>query len=550
MPRPRSLLVLLGNHLFPPAGVAMALGLKRTGDLASLPIYMAEDLGLCTYARHHKQKITLFLAAMRAHADTLRDLGCAVHYEPLHDDGRRNRRDYETKLADHLDTLDPPAEELIVFEIEDRWFRERFERFADRRGLTLRVLPSPMFLTPRAEFANYLEDAGVDPHRIDTSTTATTGTPSKRPYLARFYERQRRRLGVLIDDRGKPRGGKWSYDDENRKPLPKSVAIPDTPAVGPTDHVRDVAALVEKHFADHPGHLDPDDWLWPTTRRQALAWLDRFLDERFSLFGDYEDALSGRGDFLFHSLLAAPLNLGLITPRETLDRALEAAEVNDVPLNALEGFVRQLIGWREFVRGIDHHFGHQQAGANAWNHTRSLTDHWWAADTGLPPLDAAIAKVLRHGWTHHIERLMVLANLMNLCEIEPGQVYDWFMAMYVDSADWVMGPNVYGMGLMSDGGVFATKPYICGSNYLIKMSDHTKADAATPLPWLADEAGVEAGWGDVIDGLYWRFIDRHRAFFEANPRMSVMPRSLDKLKPDRRRRIFNAAEAFLQYRTA
>jgi deoxyribodipyrimidine photolyase-related protein len=231
---------------------------------------------------------------------------------------------------------------------------------------------------------------------------------------------------------------------------------------------------------------------------------------------------------VFHSALSPCLNLGLLTPDEVVNAVLERHEAQDLPLASIEGFVRQVIGWREFVRGIYRVFGDEQESSNFWDHQRGLTDDWYQGTTGIAPLDDAIKTSLRLGWAHHIQRLMVLGNLMTLCEIRPADAWRWFMEMYVDSSEWVMGPNVYGMGIFSDGGVFATKPYICGSNYLLKMSDYSRGD-----------------WCDTVDGLYWRFIDKHREFFASNPRLALMPKALDRLNEDRRETIFIAAETFL-----
>lgn len=497
------LLVVLGNQLFPVAFVR-DLGVQR--------VFMAEDAGLCTYIKHHKLKIVLFLSAMRSYADDLRDAGLEVHYTRLEDqpDGAK-APSYEQKLGQYLDQH-KPIDTLVHYEIEDKFFEHRLATFAGKRGLAQRELQSPMFVTTRQQFAEYLDDA------------------KGKPFMARFYQKQRKRLGIMIDADGKPSGGKWSYDADNRKKLPKKITIPETKYASPTDHVRDVVKLVNDRFADHPGTLDDLSDVWfPTTRRQALWWLREFLEYRFNDFGDYEDALSDRGDWLWHSVLSPVMNLGLITPEEIMERALEHAEENSTPLNSLEGFVRQIIGWREFIRGIYQNYSDVEEKENSFNHHRKMKPCWFTGDTGMPPLDDAIKKALRLGWTHHIERLMVLSNFMNLCEIQPKQAHDWFMQMFVDSSDWVMGPNVYGMGLRSDGGIFSTKPYVCGSNYLLKMSDqYGKGD-----------------WCEVADGLYWRFIDKERAFFESNPRMAVMTKNLDKMDPERKHRIFTKAGQFI-----
>ncbi|MEO0513818.1 MAG: cryptochrome/photolyase family protein [Planctomycetota bacterium] len=506
-----TLVVVLGNQLFPFAEF-------KNARLRDTRFFMAEDVGLCTYVKHHQQKIVLFLAAMRSYADELRSQGCDVHYESLDDQsGTALQTKYETKLSRFAEGQG--IKRLVMFEIEDKFFEERIEAFAQEQGWELEFLESPMFVTPREVFADYLDSSG--------------GGSGGRPFMAKFYEQQRKRLGVMVDDDGKPAGGLWSFDGDNRKKLPKKVEVPKTQWAKPTEHVAAVKRLVAERFGDHPGTMAEGDTFWlPTTRRQALGWLRDFLADRFRDFGPYEDALSNRDDVLFHSALSPMMNLGLLTPREIVGRALEYAEDSggEIPLNSLEGFVRQIIGWREFIRGIYQNYDAKQSQANFWNHTRTLKPCWYDATTGLPPLDDAIDKARRLGWNHHIERLMVMANLMNLCEVLPGDAHRWFMQMYVDSSDWVMGPNVYGMGLMSDGGIFATKPYICGSNYLVKMSDSYKK---------SDD------WCEIVDGLYWRFVDKHRDFFAGNARLSMMLGTLNKMNDERKHRIFTKADQFI-----
>jgi deoxyribodipyrimidine photolyase-related protein len=482
------MLVILGNQLFP---------LQHLPPAGSMPVFMAEDVGLCTYEKHHQQKIVLFLAAMRSYAEELRDAGYEVHYVEL---DTADKRPYESKLADALS-----SDKLVHFEIEDRAMECRLIDFAESNALSREELSSPMFTCSREQFAEFA--AG-----------------KSRLLMADFYRQQRLRLDVLVDD-GQPAGGRWSYDADNRKKLPRAVDPPELPQLKHTRHVKDVIPLVEHEFADHPGQAS--QFFWPTTRADAEAWLDDFITARLEQFGPYEDAMTVRSDTVFHSLLSPLLNIGLLTPGDVVEHVLRQA--GSAPLQSLEGFVRQVIGWREFVRGIYREFGEQQDASNFWQHERGLTDAWYAGTTGIPPLDDTIRTAQDLGWTHHIPRLMVLGNLMTLCEIRPAAAHRWFMEMYVDSSEWVMGPNVYGMGLFSDGGVFATKPYICGSNYLLKMSDYKKGP-----------------WCDIVDGLYWRFIDKHREFFAGNPRLALMPRALDRLSDDRRESIFAAAEGFLQ----
>ena len=495
----KSLIVVLGSQLFAPVFLR---------DYKGATVYMAEDLGLCTYVRHHQQKIVLFLAAMREHAQVLRDAGFKVIYRRLDDERIGQRTPYARRLLDYAQRQD--YQRIVHFEIEDRAFEKEFTRSVDEAGLQRCELASPMFLNSRAQLADYFEGR-------------------KRPFMADFYKRQRQRLNVLMED-GKPSGGRWSFDGDNRKALPKNHQPPEINWPQHSAQVADVIALVEQRFADHPG--EAAQFCWATTREQARAAWQQFLHQRLCHFGDYEDAISQRSATLYHSLLTPALNIGLLTPGELLDELLEVADEQGTALNNLEGLVRQIIGWREFIRGVDRHHGEHQASSNFFGHQRRLGESWWQGETGIVPLDHAINTAQRLGWNHHIERLMVIGNLMNLCEIQPQQAYRWFMEMYVDSSDWVMGPNVYGMALFSDGGIFATKPYICGANYLLKMSDFPRGD-----------------WCDVVDGLYWRFVDKHQQYLAGNPRLNMMLGSLNKMKPERRQRIFAAAEQFLEQHT-
>ena len=489
----RTLILILGNQLFPP---------RYLTEFEGAHVFMAEHRDLCADIRHHKQKIVLFFAAMRAHAHALKDKGFRVHYRTFQ---KNDDRSYLDHLESVLDALE--IERLVHFEIEDRPVERRIIEFVERKGLEREEIASPMFLCGRARFEEF---AAV----------------KRELRMADFYRGERLRLELLLSRDGKPRGGKWSFDAENRKKLPKNVHPPELPISDGGENAREVIELVRTHFSDHPGNLD--GFNWPTTRRSALYWLRKFLEERLDQFGPYEDAISSRSDTVFHSVLSPLLNLGLITPGEVVKAAIEHADRNAVPLQSIEGFVRQVIGWREFIRGVYRLYDDEPGKMNFFGHERELTDDWYRGSTGLPPLDDAIRIANERGWMHHIQRLMVVANLMTLCEIKPTTAYRWFMEMFVDSAEWVMAPNVYGMGIFSDGGMFATKPYICGSNYLRKMSDYSKGP-----------------WCDTVDGLYWRFIDKNREYFSSNARLALMPKALDRMDEGRRGKIFEAAECFL-----
>ncbi len=491
-------LLVLGNQLFP---------LHHVRAVQPDCVVMIEDRFLCQHFAYHQQKLLLILAAMRSYAEVLRNEGIEVHYQAI-TAGDSSAATSDTFLQQLQSIIEAQAiSELVHVEVEGKAMQRGLSDLVGRLDVSQRVLVSPMFLCTREAFAEFLSGR-------------------TKPQMASFYKFQRQRLGILVDNEGQPDGGRWSFDEDNRKKLPKQVEPPELPGVNHSSVVEEVSTLVRSEFADHPGSVE--GFAWPVTRNDALAWLNDFLDQRLQQFGPYEDAISLRSKALFHSVLSPVLNLGLITPDEIVEQTVRAAKSRQIPMQSVEGFIRQIIGWREFVRGVYQHYSAAQHKTNFWQHQRQLTPAWYTGATGIEPLDIAIVEVQQSGWSHHIPRLMVVANLMTLCEIEPRAVHRWFMEMYVDSASWVMGPNVYGMGIFSDGGIFATKPYICGSNYLLKMSDYKKGP-----------------WCDVMDGLYWRFIHKNRDFFVSNPRLALMPRALDRLKPERRELIFAAAEEFL-----
>lgn len=495
-------LLILGNQLFEPKLVREVLAAKTNSGKTDVKVFMREDVELCTYFKFHKQKIVFFLAAMRTYAEELKKDKIKVHYETLEFDPSRSEK-YEDSFERWL--KNESISKVFLFEIEDKFFEARILGRLTDLGIEFEVLPSLLFLTSRAAFKTYLEK-------------------NKRPFMKTFYEGQRKRLRILVNEKLEPTGGAWSFDEDNRKALPKDVNPP--PLTLPSKKskiVQDVESLADLHFAQHPG-TSSQFWL-PVDRQGARQWLQQFVDERLHDFGAFEDAIPARSEFLFHSVLTPFLNTGLLTPDEVVETALHTARKSKIPLNSIEGFIRQIIGWREFVRGIYQNYSEKQDTSNFWNHDRKLTIAWYEGGTGVPPLDAALAKVLRYGYAHHIERLMVIGSMMLLLEVEPADAHRWFMEMFIDSSDWVMGPNVYGMALFSDGGVFATKPYICGSNYYRKMGGFK-----------------EGPWCDGVDGLYWSFVEKHQKFFLRNPRLAMMARTVEKMDHDKKKRIYSAAD--------
>ena len=489
--------LILGNQLFEPSQFFSKIDKKTT------VFFMREDLELCQYNRFHKHKIIFFLSAMRTYANELKKKGFSVHYEKLNTTAFKN---YEEALKAFLKKQ--KSETLYCFEIEDKFFEKRINSLAPELKIKQETWQSPMFLTSRQIFKE-----SISKH--------------KRPFMKNFYEFQRKRLKVLVDKNNNPTGGQWSFDKDNRKALPTSVQPPELNAPKLKKEISEVLNTVEKEFSSHPGETK-NFWL-PVDREGARLWLRDFLNDRLASFGPYEDALPTHSEFVYHSVLTPFLNTGLLTPNEVIEQTLDFAKKHKTPLGSAEGFIRQIIGWREFIRGIYQNFSEKQESSNFWKHEKKLSPHWYTGETGIPPLDATLKKVIRYGYCHHIERLMVLGSLMLLLEIHPQEAHRWFMEMFIDSSDWVMGPNVYGMALFSDGGIFATKPYFCGSNYYMKMG-----------PFKKDKNSHS--WTDGVDGLYWQFIDKHKAFFLKNPRLSMMARSVEKMNIERKKLIFTEAD--------
>ena len=488
-------LVILGNQLFP---------INHIKKLKPKTIYMREDMSLCTFQKHHKHKIVLFLSAMRSYRDELISKKFVVHYEELNPDITDSYRDMLNRYLQKN-----KIQEISFFEIEDKWFESDIKKLK-KDNIVVNFIESPMFLTNRADFRK------LSPPSLKL--------PKYK--MASFYIEQRRKLNILIED-GKPSGGKWSHDKDNRKKIPKDISVPKDMRFKDTHHTKDIKKIVDSIFSSNYGNTETFNC--PTTRKSALNLLDHFISTKLGKFGDYEDSVDDRSPFWFHSILSPLLNIGLITPKDILDKLMNTMNIN---INSYEGYIRQIIGWREFMRGIYQEDGELMADSNFFDNRRKMCESWYNGSTGILPLDYSIKSTLKHSYAHHIERLMIQANIMNLCEIHPKHVYDWFMEMYIDSSDWVMTPNIYSMGLFADGGIMATKPYLCGSNYVLKMMNFKKGE-----------------WCNILDGLYWRFIDKHIDFFKSNPRLSMMAVILSKMDIEKKKALFKYAESFIEKNT-
>lgn len=488
--------IILGNCLF--NNHTLSINEK---DVLTI---MIESKDLSTHFKYHKHKIMLFLSAMRTHADSLKAKGINLIYEKIED--KENYTFFE-KLQNCL-ISNPAIKEIETYDIEDKFFENLFVEFAKKNNIKLTIKNSPNFLTTKDEFRKYKESR-------------------KRLFMHEFYIWQRKRLNILMDNEGKPIGSKISFDEQNRKPLPKNITIPKKPQFPKTEKTKELEKIINKIFNEHSGDLN--DFYLPTTRQDALIHLNNFLKYKFENFGTYEDAIESYDAFLFHSVLSPIINIGLLTPKEVIEKALYYYQENNISINNVEGFIRQIIGWREFIRGV---YNTENFNLNFFNHKRHMKEEFFISKTGLVPWDFSHRKVKKYAYTHHIERLMCLGNVLMLCEISPNEVYKYFMEYFVDSSDWVMIPNVFGMSQFADGGIFATKPYICSSNYLMKMSNYPKGE-----------------WQEILDGLYWRFIDKKRDFFKTNPRMAMMVKMYDKMDKTKKERLSKRAEDFLNRMT-
>ncbi|MEM1141251.1 MAG: cryptochrome/photolyase family protein [Pseudomonadota bacterium] len=450
----------------------------------------------------HKQKLWLHRASMQHFHETLKNTGHKVDTIGYKKDAGLLARTLKAKKKEGVTTI-------LYAEIVDFVAERRLESAANAAGIDLEPLPSPGWLNSQCDNDEWA--AG-----------------RKRWFMAEYYKFQRRRLDVLMDD-DEPVGGKWSYDEENRKKVPKKIysQIPDL-VVPDCDKIDQLArASVERDFPQALGSIDT--LYYPSSHKLASEWLDEFLATRFELFGAYEDAIVAGQSWLWHAVLTPMLNIGLLTPRQVLDRTLDHARETSVPLNSLEGFIRQLIGWREFMRATYRDLGVAMRTTNHWKHNRRIPESFYDGSTGIAPIDDTIRRILDTGYCHHIERLMVLGGFMFLCEFDPDDVYRWFMEMFVDSYDWVMVPNVYAMSQHADGGLITTKPYFSGSNYIKKMSDWGNGD-----------------WTEIWDGLYWSFIWKHRKELVSNPRWAMMCRTVERMDETKRAGHLKNAKAFLK----
>ncbi len=498
------------------------LGDQLTRNLASLRgrtkddtvILMMEVWDEATYVKHHKQKIALVFSAMRHFAAELGEAGWKVDYVELTDDG--NTGSFTGEVARAIERHSPRA--ITVVEAGEWRVQQAIEEWPDKFACDVEILSDDRFLCSKSEFNEWAE-----------------GRKTLR--MEYFYREMRRKTGILVDDDGKPEGGEWNYDSENRKPPKQGLSAPQRPLFEPDDVTRGVLDLVGERFGDHFGDVEP--FSWPVTRAQAEEAADAFFAERLPQFGDYQDAMVHGEDDLFHSMLSTSINLGLLDPVELCERAVQQYRDGNAPLNAVEGFVRQLIGWREYVRGFYWRFMPGLESDNALNAQRALPEFYWTGETDMRCLADSIRSTKANAHAHHIQRLMVLGNFALIAGLRPRDVQDWYLAVYADAYEWVELPNVAAMVLYADGGRLASKPYAASGNYINKMSNYC-ADCAYSVSKKTGDGACP------FNALYWRFMDRHRERLETNPRIGRIYATWDRMGEDKQRAYLDSAEAFLE----
>ena len=507
MKSPKKLVLILGDQL-DENGAAL-----RDFDFKVDEVVMIESIPEAQYVWSHKAKITLFLSAMRHFAARLKELNYPLSY-------------IENSPLSIVETLKEKIvreqiTHLICIEPGEFRLKQEIEALAKDLSITLEIREDEHFFCSHQEFNDWA--AGKKEFRLEY-----------------FYRLMRKTHHILVDADGNPEGGQWNFDQDNRKSYPKKgPGIIEPPALFEPDSItREVIEFVKHNYEKHPVALD--DFRWPVTRAQALEALDCFIEYRLRNFGIFQDAMWTDTPFGWHSILSSSLNLKLLNPREVIAAVLGAAQKYALEISSVEGFIRQILGWREFVRGMYYLDMPKLAQDNFYEHHRALPNWYWTAKTQMSCMKDAIGQTLRYGYAHHIQRLMVTGNFALLAEILPSAVCDWYLAIYVDAIEWVELPNTAGMALFANGGRFTSKPYIASGAYIKRMSNYCESCKYKP----------DIRFGEMacpVTTLYWNFLIKHRTQFESNPRTRLMTANLKRISDDDQTSIVAHAEYVLNH---
>ena len=464
--------------------------------------YLIEEHLYFKQFNFHKQKIYFHRCSMKNYYDYLKSKELDIKYINSFEE-RSDIREFISRINKSQ------VKEVLCLNPEDNFLERRIKESCNKKGLNVKFYDNPLFINSRENLKPFFR------------------SDKKKFFQTSFYKSERKRLDILIDQSQNPCGGKWTYDDMNREKYPKNKQTPKIKFSKKTNNHKEAVLYVKRYFKNNNGKIN-NEFIYPTDFYTSKLWLSQFLINRFDEFGPYEDAILKEESIINHSILSPLINTGLITPNFIMQSILDFYEKNSIRLNSCEGLIRQIIGWREFIRGVYVSKGVEQRTKNFWNFKRAIPNSFYDGTTGIEPVDDTINKINSTGYANHIERLMIIGNFMLLCEFHPNHVYRWFMELFIDSYDWVMVPNVYGMSQFADGGIMSTKPYISSSNYILKMSNYKKGD-----------------WCEIWDALFWNFIDKNRDFFFKNPRMRMLISNFDKMEDLRREKYLSKAHRFL-----
>lgn len=507
MKKKSRLILILGDQLNLESAVFQGFDAKFD------TILMVESNDEANYVWTHKAKIALFLSAMRHFAQELRALKYPLIY--IEQSART--------IAEHLrEELQKKSYAQLVCVLPGEWrLGNTLVQVAQECGVSLEVCEDQHFYCSPEAFRDWVAD-------------------KKELRLEYFYRLMRKTHNILMDKQGNPEGGQWNFDQDNRKPYPKKGpgVIDAKLSFTPDKLTRATLDEVNVRFADHPGSLE--HFQWPVTRVQALQLLEHFVKHRLRNFGDYQDAMWTDTPFGWHSMLSSSLNLKLLNPREVIAAVLVAWKKENLEIAAVEGFIRQILGWREFVRGMYYLDMPKMAEDNFFSHTRKLPQWYWTGQTDMNCMRDTVGQTLNYGYAHHIQRLMITGNFALLAEILPSEVSAWYLAVYVDAIEWVELPNTAGMALYANGGRFTSKPYIASGAYVKRMSNYCQSCKYKP----------EVRFGPTacpFTTLYWNFLIKHRSDFERNPRTRLMTANLNRISLEDQSEIFQHAQQMLNH---
>jgi deoxyribodipyrimidine photolyase-related protein len=499
--------VILGDQLS--HSISSLKDLDKDTDV----VLMCEVKEEATYVKHHKKKIAFLFSSMRHFAEELKDKSINVHYTKY--DDKNNVGSFTAEVERAIKEYKP--DEIIITEAGEYRVQQELESWSDQFDLPVDIQTDDRFLCRHDQFEKWAEGR-------------------KQLRMEYFYREMRKEYDILMDG-DKPEGGEWNYDDQNRKSPKEDMDIPNTYSAKIDDITQEVLDLVEKEFDDHFGDLKP--FYFAVTRDQALYALDKFIDERLKKFGDYQDAMVQGEPWMYHSHISFYLNCGLLLPMEIIEKAEKAYKKGNAPLNAVEGFIRQILGWREFIRGIYWMHMPDYAQNNFLQAQRKLPNLYWGGDTQMNCLKQCVKETKENAYAHHIQRLMVLGNFALIAGLDPNEVNEWYLIVYADAYEWVEMPNVTGMILFADGGVFGSKPYAAGGAYINKMSDYCKNCKYK----VTKKNGPEAC---PFNYLYWDFFMRNEDKLEGNPRLNIAYSTLGRMKDDKKQAIKDDAKRFFK----